>query len=103
MRKVLPGAFERVPPYPGEEGVVMDELQAEVSVVVRVDALVARHHGGLEGYRRSVPDAPYADDGVVTRVGFADAEAAGWWVRVLRIKGLRDDDIVVCSHTRPCS
>jgi len=76
----------------------MSEQDEQVSVTVRVDAIEERHHGGLAGYRRSVPEAHAAacrSDGVVTRVVFADREAARWWVRVLRMKGLREDDIRV--------
>lgn len=73
----------------------MAGLEGKVSVVVRVDALEARHHGGVEGYRRSAPGSSYSGDGIRTRVDFDDREAAGWWVRVLRMKGLREDDIVV--------
>lgn len=76
----------------------MTGVREKVSVVVRVDVLEARHYGGLAGYLRSVPEAPCANDGVCTRVVFDDREAAGWWVRVLRMKGLRDDDIVVCPR-----
>lgn len=66
----------------------MSVLCEAISVIVRVDVLEARHHGGVEGYRRSVPNATYCTDGVLTRVGFATREEAGWWIRVLRIKGL---------------
>lgn len=75
----------------------MSELDGRVSVEVRIDVLEARHRGGVEGYRRSVPNATYRSDGVVTRVSFADVESAGWWVRVLRMKGLRDGDITVAA------
>lgn len=77
---------------------VNDTVSDTVGVVVRVDVLEARHHGGLAGYLRSVPDATCTSDGVRSCVAFDDREAAGWWVRVLLMKGLRDDDIVVCPR-----
>lgn len=73
----------------------MVELDESVRVLVRVDVLEERHRGGVAGYRRSVPNSTYRSDGVVTSVAFDDHEAAGWWVRVLRMKGLQVDDIAV--------
>lgn len=90
----------------------MSVICESISVIVRVDVLDLRHHGGAEGCRRAAPSPTYCSDGVLARVGFSSLDEAGWWIRVLRAKGLQQPrggravDVVVVDEERgvlmPC-
>jgi hypothetical protein len=83
------------------------------TVVCPVTAIEARWKGGLEGFRRSVPNRAYCCDGDLAGVGFMAADDAEAFVRKLDFHGLRhleDDrckDVAVVSHDHgllhPCS
>ncbi len=84
----------------------MAVLVEAISVIIRTDAIVTRHEGGLEAFEAAIPNDTACSDGELFRVGFmapADVEA---FVRGLEAKGLRyqadglAQDLVVVDQQR---
>jgi hypothetical protein len=66
----------------------MSVLIEAISVVVRCDAIVARHPGGIEGFRSEVPNGTLCADGELARVGFMTPQDTKAFVERLESKGL---------------
>ena len=84
----------------------MAVLVEAISVIIRVDAIEARHAGGFDAFEAAIPNETACSDGELVRVGFmapADVEA---YVGALTAKGLRyvadgvAHDIVVVDQQR---
>lgn len=90
----------------------MAVLVEGISVVVRIDSIEAKFHGGYGAFVETVPNSTCCTDGELARVGFLNPDDTGSYIDVLKAKGLafvRDDqpvDIAVVDQqhgsTVPC-
>jgi len=84
----------------------MAVLIEAISVVIRADALVRNFPGGLEAFKRTVPNTTLCTDGELVRVGFMSPDDVGAFVERLEDAGLvfaRDGkavDIAVVDQQR---
>lgn len=67
----------------------MAVLVEGISVVVRVEAIIARYVGGLEAFKSDVPNNTLCIDNELARVGFMSPMDVESYVRRLESKGLR--------------
>lgn len=84
----------------------MAVLIEAISLIVRADAIMARHAGGWDALESAIPNETACSDGELVRIGFmapADVEA---YVHALTAKGLRylvegvAQDLVVVDQQR---
>lgn len=67
----------------------MPVLVEAFSVIVRADAIKARHDGGWEDFRDGAPNQSLTCDNELARVGFMTREDVDRYIAVLEGKGLR--------------